>query len=144
MQRAASTMGDGRCKNCIGIKYYTRPMLQIHIRNLGGVHVLDLEGQLLADPDHTLWTAVQSLVVDQGVRELLLNFEAVSVCDSFGISELLRLHASLTNLDGRIVIFGVNDLISKVFEITHVDQVLHLAPDEFMALMSLRPMLVCE
>jgi anti-anti-sigma factor len=117
-------------------------MLQIHIRNLDGIQVLDLKGRLLADPDHTLWQAVQSLVVDHGARQLLLNFEAVAVCDSFGISELLRLHASLTNLGGRIVLFGVNDLISKVFQITHVDEVLHLAPNETAALMSLRQLVV--
>jgi anti-anti-sigma factor len=119
-------------------------MLQIHIRNLDGTQVLDLKGRLLADPDHTLWAAVQSLVVDQGARQLLLNFEAVAVCDSFGISELLRLHASLHNLGGRIVLFSVNELISKVFQITHVDEVLHLAPNESEALMSLRPLVVCE
>jgi anti-anti-sigma factor len=120
-------------------------MLQIHIRNLDGIQVLNLKGRLLADPDHTLWQAVQTLVVDQGARQLLLNFEEVALCDSFGISELLRLHASLTNLGGRLVLFGMNDLISKVFQITHVEEVLHLAPDEATALMSLRPVVVgCE
>ena len=119
-------------------------MLTINIRQKENVQVLDLQGKLLADSDFRLWAAVQDLVVEKGARNLLINFSDVSVCDSYGIGELLRLHAALTNMDGKIVLFGVNKLIGKVFDITHVSEVLHIQGTEKEALASLFPLVLVD
>ena len=119
-------------------------MLEINIRPNGAALVLDLSGKLLADHDHRLWSAVQNLVVDQGARQLLLNFTEVTVCDSFGIGELLRLHNSLENIGGRIILYSVNDLIGKVFDITRVGEILRIAPDEATAMEFLSPLALVD
>jgi len=80
------------------------------------------------------WNAVQQAVVEQGARKLLLNFEAVLECDSFGISEILRAQNSMEYMRGNLALCSINDLVRKVLTITKVVDVLTIQPDESTAL----------
>jgi anti-sigma B factor antagonist len=91
--------------------------------------ILTLSGKLNSNAQNKLWRAVQHVVVEQGDRALVLDIAGIRECDSYGISELLRLHRSIKNIGGRMVVAGANDLIAKVFSITKVDTVLNLATD---------------
>jgi anti-anti-sigma factor len=70
---------------------------------------------------------VQHEIVEEGERNLILDFTGISECDSYGISELLRLHRSIQNIGGKMVLACLNDLMVKVFSITKVDTVFHIA-----------------
>jgi anti-anti-sigma factor len=105
-------------------------MIQIGHRNLEELAILDLNGKLVADMGNQFWQHASETVVEEGRRKLLLNFSGLSQCDSFGISELLKIHQSLQNIGGKLVLFNVPDLIAKVFLITKVDTILNIAADE--------------
>lgn len=119
-------------------------MVTIQIRENENVHVMDLHGKLLADHENSLWKAVQFLVVEKGARQILINFENVPVCDSYGIGELLRLHDALRNMGGKIVLFSVPPLIERVFEITQVKDVFNIAKDEAAAMRTLLPLVLVD
>lgn len=89
---------------------------------------------MVSDAGNTFLEAVTPMIVDQGVRRLLLNFSALSQCDSMGISALLRIHSSLGNMGGYLGIYNVNELVSRVFSLTKVDDVLHICASEEEAL----------
>lgn len=74
-----------------------------------------------------LWHAVQHEIVKNGERHLILDFSGISECDSYGISELLRLHRSIQNIGGKMVLACLNELLLKVFSITKVDTVFNIA-----------------
>ena len=95
-------------------------MLTINHRNLAETYVLDMEGKFRANTESIFWNAVQEAVVEQGARKLVLNFEQVSECDSFGISELLRVQNSIVNMRGKLYLVAINDLVRKVLTITKV------------------------
>lgn len=111
-----------------------KQVLSIQHRTNADVHILDLEGKFRANMEGIFWNAVQSAVVEQGARKLLLNFEKVVECDSFGISEILRAQNSMEYLRGQLIVIGINDLVRKVLTITKVVNVLHIRADESTAL----------
>ncbi|MEM7037812.1 MAG: STAS domain-containing protein [Bacteroidota bacterium] len=96
-------------------------------RRVEDVYIIDLLGKLIATTERSFWEVVQQLVVDEGARKLVVNFEKVPECDSYAISELLRVHRSIDNIKGRMVLVEMNDLIQKVFSLTKVDTVFHIA-----------------
>lgn len=105
-------------------------MINIENRKIGEISILDLHGRLVADTENTFWKHASSEVVEHGARKLLINFADISLCDSFGIGEVIKIHKSLENIGGKMVLCNLNDLIEKVFEITKVDTVLNIEKDE--------------
>lgn len=105
-------------------------MIDIDTRTAGDVHILDLTGKFRAHAERTFWNAVQKSVVEQGARSIILNFKQLEEIDSYAISELLRVRASLLNLRGRMRIVNVNALVARVFHITKVDEVFEISPSE--------------
>lgn len=101
-------------------------MIRITHRNLAEIAILDLHGRLVGEAGNEFLAVVSPQIVELGARKILLNFRDLSQCDSMGISALLRIHTSLENIGGRLAICEVNDLISKVFALTHIDEVLHI------------------
>lgn len=112
-------------------------MITIVRRNLAEIALLDLKGRLIGDEGNTFVATASDQVVEHGVRKMVLNFTGLEQCDSMGISALLRIHASLENMGGKLMICNVNDLITKVFSLTHMDEVLHVYASEEEALEAL-------
>jgi anti-anti-sigma factor len=109
-------------------------MITITQRTLAEIAILDLHGRLVGEAGNQFLATVSPQIVELGVRKILLNFGELTQCDSMGIGALLRIHQSLENMDGRMVICEVNDLISKVFALTHIDEVLYVVATEAAAL----------
>jgi anti-anti-sigma factor len=105
-------------------------MITITQRTLADVAILDLQGRLVGDAGNLFLATLSPQIVDLGIRKVLLNFKDLAQCDSMGIGALLRIHTSLQNIGGRLVICEVNDLITKVFTLTHIDAVLHVVAAE--------------
>ena len=53
---------------------------------------------------------------------LLLDFETVEYLSSAVLTELLRINQACKDVDGGLRLCGLNDDISKVFEITNLDK----------------------
>ena len=109
-------------------------MITITRRSLAEIVILDLAGRLIGEAGNDFLAIVTPQIVELGVRKLVLNFSALTQCDSMGISALLRIHRSLENMDGKMVICNPNALIEKVFALTRIDEVLHLESSETEAL----------
>ncbi|MEM0995459.1 MAG: STAS domain-containing protein [Bacteroidota bacterium] len=103
-------------------------MIEIKQSERNTPRVLTLNGKLTLMTQDKLWRAVQHIIVEKGDRQLVLEFSEVAECDSYGISELLRLHRSIHNIGGRMVITGLNALLRRVFSITKVDTIFEIAP----------------
>lgn len=112
-------------------------MLQIKPRTNNDVTILELKGRFVSSTEFPFWKAVQAAVVDQGARKLLLNFEGISECDSFGITELLRVKNSVENINGKLYLCGLNHVVEKVLHITKMDEIFNIQEDEQSALQAL-------
>ncbi|MFM2375728.1 MAG: Anti-sigma factor antagonist [Bacteroidota bacterium] len=105
-------------------------MIKIGHRTLAEIALFDLSGRMIGDAGNEFAEAASLQIVDFGFRKLVLNLRNLEQCDSMGISVLLRIHRSLENMGGKMVICNVNDLISKVFSLIHINEVFHISANE--------------
>lgn len=109
-------------------------MITIARRNLAEIALLDVSGRMTGDAGNHFFAVASNQIVELGTRKMVLNLEQLDQCDSMGIGALLRIHSSLTNMGGKLVLCNLCDLVAKVFALTRVDEVLHIARSEEEAL----------
>lgn len=59
-----------------------------------------------------------------GITDLLLDFSAVDYISSAGLRVMLTSYKHMKDVNGNIVLRGVNDYVKEVFEMTGFDQFL--------------------
>lgn len=109
-------------------------MITIAHRNLAEIALLDIAGRMTGDAGNHFVAVASNQIVELGTRKMVLNLKQLDQCDSMGISALLRIHTSLTNMGGKVVLCNLCDLVAKVFALTHVDEVLYITDTEEEAL----------
>ena len=102
-------------------------MLKVHIRNLGGIAILCLEGRIIRGETDSLLKAVHS---QTGVRALILDLGRVSTVDAGGLGVLLKLREQVQANGADLQLMNVTQLVSGVLEITRLNSVLKVASTE--------------
>jgi len=100
-------------------------MLKVHIRSLGNVAVVRLQGRMVNGETATLRQAVDAL---SEVRTIFLDLSRVSTIDASGLGLMLDLRR-LTQARGiRFKLMNVTTAVSRVLEVTRLDSVFEIAP----------------
>ena len=74
--------------------------MEIHVREAGGVSILDVHGRLtIGEPAEQLYGALRS-VIDKGGRKAVVILNSVPQIDSSGISTLVRISIQLAREGG--------------------------------------------
>jgi anti-anti-sigma factor len=109
----------------------------ITTREKDNVAVFDIEGEIKRTEvtDTTLHQAVKEKL-NEGKRNILLNFHKVEFIDSFGVGEILASYISTHNLGGKLKLVRISNKILIVFQVTMLTKVLEIFEDEQMALKS--------
>ena len=95
-------------------------MLKVHAKKLNMTEVLSLEGQLINGETETLRSAVQ---LASDISDIVLDLSNVTVVDAHGLGVLLQLREQTRANGVHLELINVNDLLSRVFEITRLDTV---------------------
>src|SRR6476469_7575682 len=94
-----------------------RQMLEIKVRDVGGITVLDLKGSLVAGLGlEALAQRFKQLVAEQRVK-VVLNVKDVSVIDSRGVGDLVGGFSSLKKNGGSLKIACPGKLVREVLQI---------------------------
>jgi anti-sigma B factor antagonist len=113
--------------------------LEIHQREKEGIVVLDLHGKLeMGRGDIALRDSVENLL-GQGNRRLILNLDQVSEIDTAGSGVLLSLAQQYRQDGGKMVLFHVDRVHAKIYEMTRLEAVMEIYPDEIDAVNSFFP-----
>jgi anti-sigma B factor antagonist len=91
--------------------------MQITERHVGDVVVLDLNGKLTLDSVQLLRDKINS-VVQQGLKQVVVNLSDVTYMDSSGIGELVRSYTTATRQGGGLKLLGLTKRISDLLAIT--------------------------
>ena len=92
--------------------------MQIQERTNGGVIVLDLKGKVtLGEGDELLKSKINNLI-EQGHKNIVLNFAAVSYIDSAGLGELVRTYTTVSRQGGSLKLLGLTKRITDLLSIT--------------------------
>ena len=108
--------------------------MEIGVRKVGHVTILDLDGPLrLGNSQQAFRDQVKSLV-EQGVRAVAVNLGGVPALDSSGIGALVHAYSSLQRAGGKCRFFAAGKFVQQTLKMVRLDTVLELVEDEATAL----------
>ena len=69
------------------------------------------------------------LISSEGEKNILLNLDACTYCDSSGLSAILVANRLCKNADGTFVLYGLQPAVEKLIIISQLDTVLNVSDD---------------
>lgn len=110
--------------------------MEIHIRALDGVTILDLSGNLIIGrSEESLRETVKQLIVDKRTL-LIINLADVPTIDSSGIGAVIKSFTSISEAKGKMKILRPSRMVMQLFSITGLASVLETYDDEASAVSS--------
>jgi len=102
-------------------------MLQVHIKKLGSVAVLCLDGKIVRGQTDVLRRAV---LAQGNASVIVLDLARVNTVDAGGLGVMLELreHSESTGIELRLR--NVTELVKRILEITRLDSVFKLSGNE--------------
>lgn len=100
-------------------------MLKVHIRNLGNVAVLCLQGRIVHGETASLREAVDAQLDASAV---VLDLARVSTIDASGLGLMLSLRKRAEARGTGLKLMNVSKFVKQVFEVTRLDTVFEVIP----------------
>jgi anti-anti-sigma factor len=121
-----------------------KPML-IEVERDRDVCILRVSGHLLTGTDPGFLRSKTEEIKRQDCVKLLADLRQLESIGSTGIGFLLGIYASICkNQHGRFVMVGLQPRVLKVFELTHLSNVMSIRPDVPSGLEALRDEVVAK
>lgn len=90
---------------------------------MGGSYELTLKGRIYADVAPSLKAELMGLA-EKGLKYLVVGAEALEQIDSSGLNVFVHVLKRIRPIGGKVVFYGLNDNIRRVFEITKLGTVM--------------------
>ena len=102
------------------------------VEEIGDIAVVNFVDKKILDEQNIqmIGDDLMRLVDELGRRKLLLNFGNVEFMSSAALGKLITLHRKLQAVQGKLVMCKIAKSIKEIFEITKLDKMFALAPDE--------------
>ena len=113
--------------------------IKISTRQLGGVTILDLIGDITLFNSPEIRKTVLSLLKDSHAPQLLINMTGVKYVDSSGIASLVEGLKVSRDLGVRFALYGLSKPAKTVLELTHLLHVFEVHETEAQALKAAPP-----
>ncbi|MDQ3512378.1 MAG: STAS domain-containing protein [Chloroflexota bacterium] len=110
--------------------------LEATVRNLAGIAVVELRGEINAAAEDTLQAAYADAEGESG-GAILLDFGAVEYINSTGIALIVGLLARARAAQNRLAVCGLSDHYREIFAITRLADFMPVYPDVAVAVADL-------
>src|SRR5262249_22906121 len=97
-----------------------------HVTERGGCVVVTVDGELDLSTADQLHETLASAIAD-GTGPIVLDLDALRFCDSAGLAVLVKTHNLLVGEGRRLVIASPSTVVSRVLELSGLDQVITTA-----------------
>lgn len=97
--------------------------MKIKERAEGGVTVLELSGKIMGGPDYEKFHEEVRRMVEEGKKDLLLDFGGVTWINSTGLGLLISAYTTLRREGGRMKVCNVKDRVRSIFYVTQLNKV---------------------
>ncbi len=112
------------------------PPMEISVREVNGVFLLDVRGRLtIGEPSEQLTDALES-AMERGARKLVVNLNGVPQIDSSGISSLVRISSRLTRENGALHLVCGHGRVRDALTVTRLVEAIPTFDTETAALAS--------
>ena len=109
--------------------------MDISTREKGKVLIFDVQGDLDAKSASVLKEKINEKITD-GKSLILINLSAVPYMDSAGLGVLVSGLKNANRLSGDLRIWGLQDKVKSIFELTRLNKVFQIFEDELAAVSS--------
>ena len=110
--------------------------LQVSIRQVGDIPILDLRGRSTIGSDSDLLRSHLQALVANRAPKLLLNLAELTQIDSSAVSILVAAYVSLTRLGGELKLLQPRGRVLTVLEMIHLLDIIPSFEEEAQALAS--------
>ena len=109
---------------------------RLELEPIGDVTVVNFVDRKILDDQNIQVIGEQlfSLVDEQGLRKILLNFSNVEYLSSAALGKLITLNKKLQQVGGKLILCNIDAQIFEVFEITKLDRFFKIIKEEQAAL----------
>jgi anti-sigma B factor antagonist len=109
---------------------------RLEVEHIGDVTVVNFVDRKILDEQNIQIIGEQllSLVKEEGLRKLLLNFGNVEYLSSAALGKLITLNKELQKESGRLILCNIRPEILEVFELTRLDKFFNIKKEEQEAL----------
>ena len=105
---------------------------RLEVEPIGDVTVVNFVDRKILDEQNIQIIGEQlfSLVDEQGLRKILLNFANVEYLSSAALGKLITLNKKLQQAGGKLILCNIDPQIFEVFEITKLDRFFKIIKEE--------------
>jgi anti-sigma B factor antagonist len=109
---------------------------RLEVEPIGDVTVVNFVDRKILDEQNIQVIGEQlfSLVDEQGLKKILLNFSNVEYLSSAALGKLITLNKKLQQAGGKLILCNIHAQIFEVFEITKLDRFFKIIKEEQAAL----------
>lgn len=106
----------------------------VSVRQVPGAAIATFSGKLALDDGCLLLRETIRALLDSNQLRILLNLERLDFLDSAGLGELVRTHVAVRSRGGQLTLVNPSPNVRQLLQVTKVDRVFDIAPDELTAL----------
>jgi len=125
-------------KLSLGVAKTSKGRGHVSVRQVPGAAIATLSGKLALDDGCLLLRETIRALLDANQLRILLNLERLDFLDSAGLGELVRTHVAVRSRGGQLTLVNPSPNIRHLLQVTRVDRVFEIAPDELTALNKFR------
>ena len=111
--------------------------MQTTTRQVGDVTVVDISGRITHSEGNAMLREIVREMAARGNKMLVLNLREVHYLDSSGVSELVRTHTTVKNMDGQLRLVSLSKRVSDLLQMTKLESVFDIEKNEDSAIRSL-------
>lgn len=112
--------------------------MTIDARDIGGIHIVQLEGQIRISTQNDFKDYLDRLSSEFGTQTVLLNMAGVSYMNSAGIGIIVDSYKKFREKSGRLTMCNLSPDIFRLFEVTKLNRFIEIFEDEPVALGKLK------
>ena len=112
--------------------------MTMETRDVGGVHVVQLEGQVRISTQNDFKDHLDKISAEFGSQTVLLEMTGISYMNSAGIGIIVDSFKKFREHGGRLAMCNLSADIFRLFEVTKLNRFIEIFEDEAAALTKLK------
>ena len=98
----------------------------LEIEEKEGIGVIQPEEEIVFENSNSLKEKTKNKVKEEGIQNLIIDFDSVPYLDSSGIGFIISLLKFMRQQEGTLVITNLNDRVKRVCELTKLNEIIDI------------------
>lgn len=126
---------NGSCIKMVKYLKNRRDIMLIKEKKMDGVVILEIEGEIDLNSSPIMRKKFEELIKNNVIK-VIVNFQQVNYIDSSGLATIIEMLQRLKKVQGELRLTNMSEKIKNLFEITKIDKLFQMYPNEQEALKS--------